>query len=150
VPALLFLLAGVCLVIGIWPRATWMATAGWQFKNPEGAELKPSMYVVRSVSGVVGALMLAGGGIWLLVTEDERACEAMMRDLEISARGADFDRSSLAEINDDFDASWDLNRTAAILEVDLRERDDHSVEVVDEEGDVLGTLDEDGAHPDCG
>jgi hypothetical protein len=145
----LFLLAGLLLVVAIWPRATWLATAGWQFKNPEGAELRPGVYVARSVSAVVGALMLVGAGIWLLATEDRRECEKAMSDLAYFARGVDFDQSDIGELADDLGSRWDLDAAAASRDLELVDSGPGEVEVVDQDGDVLGTLDDEGAHPTC-
>jgi hypothetical protein len=145
---LMFGLAAWCAVVAVKPRATWRALAGWQFKNPEGAELTDSMYVLRSVSAGFAALFLVGTGIWLLVTEDEQECEQVLSELEATAAGVDFDTSDLEEIADDFEARWDLDVAAANLDVELEEHGS-SVSVVAEDGEVLGTIDEDGVHSLC-
>jgi hypothetical protein len=106
------------------------------------------MYVLRSVSAGFAALFLVGTGIWLLVTEDEQECEQVLSELEATAAGVDFDTSDLEEIADDFEARWDLDVAAANLDVELEEHGS-SVSVVAEDGEVLGTIDEDGVHSLC-
>jgi len=143
-----FLLSASCVLVAVRPRATWRFFEGWQFKNPDDVELSDAAVVVSIVSAGVGALFLAGTGIWLIVTEDQRECEQILSQLEAAAAGVDFDTSDIAEISDDFDARWDLDRTAVQLDVELEESDS-LLEVVDEDGNILGTIDELGAHSSC-
>jgi hypothetical protein len=145
----MFVLAVPCVVMAVKPRATWRITEAWQFKDPEAAELRDDISVMRSTAAGLVALMLVGFGIWLLVTGDERECERILAELEDAAAGVDFDGSGLEEIGDDFDARWDLRAVANGLDVELEDRG-RSIEVVDENGDVLGTIDEDGVHDRCG
>jgi hypothetical protein len=143
-----FLLAALCVLGAIRPQATWRFFEGWQFKNPDDIELSDAAVLASVVSGLVGAAVLTGIGVWLIATEDQRACEQILVQLETAAAGVDFDTSNLQEISDDFDARWDLDRTAAQLDVELVERGS-ALEVVDEDGNLLGTIDEDGAHHNC-
>lgn len=146
---LMFLCAAFCAVIAIKPRDTWHALAGWQFKNPEGAELRDGVYVLSSVCAGLSAVALTGLGIGILVTQDERECERILAELAGAAGGVDFDRSTLQEIEDDFEARWDFETVAARNDVELVEGP-RSVEVVAEDGTVLGTIDEDGVDSRCG
>ena len=146
---LLFGLAAFCAVIALKPRATWRALAGWQFKDPDGAELTDEMYAVRSLSAGLGCVVLAGTGIWILLTAEENECRQILATLGDAAAGVDFDRAGLAEISDDFEARWDLDTAASRLEVDLVDQGS-SVDVVAEDGDVLGTIDADGVVDRCG
>ena len=126
----------------------WRFFEGWQFKNPDDVELSDAADLLSVVTGVVGAVFLTGLGIWMIVTEDQRGCEQILSQLEDATAGVDFDTSGIEEISDDFEARWDLDGTAAQLDVELVERGS-SLEVVDEDGNVLGTLDESGAHSSC-
>jgi hypothetical protein len=146
---LMFGLAVLCLVVAAKPRAAWRLTAAWQFKDPERVDLRDEIYVLHSVSAAVSAVILVGTGIWLLqMPVDEMECERIMSELEDAAAGVDFDTSDISEVADDFDARWDFDRTASNLGVELVEHGS-SVEVVAEDGEVLGTINEYGVDSRC-
>lgn len=142
---LFFVLALLLAVMAVKPRATWRLTAGWQFKDPQGAELHDWMYALSSVASAFFALTFLGVGIWFLVEGDALECERVLGDLEDAVMGVDFDTSPL----DEFDVRWELRRTATDLGVELEEHGS-SFEVIDEDGEVLGVIDEDGVHSRCG
>lgn len=147
---LTFALAAYSAVIAVRPRSTWRALAGWQFKDPDSAELTTTAAVIRSASGGVSALFLLGLGVWCLVLDEPGGsrCERTMSALAEAAAGVDFDRSTLEEIGDDLSARFDLDIAAAGLDVELEEHGE-SVDVVTEDGDVLGTIDESGVESRC-
>jgi hypothetical protein len=144
----MFVLAALCAVVAIKPRATWRALTRWQFKDPARAELTGPAYVARAVLAGLCALLLAINGIQFLAREDGRRCEHVLSVLEDAAAGVDFDRSTVEEIGDDLSARFDLDLAAAGLAVELEEHGD-SVDVVTEDGDVLGTIDESGVDSRC-
>lgn len=140
-----FVLAVPMSALAIKPRAMWRLTARWQYKDPEGAELNDWVYAMHSVAAGVCALVCLGVGIWILVEGDALECRRILGDLEDAATGVDFDTSPL----DDFDVRWELESTATNLGVELEERGS-SLEVVDDQGEVIGTIDDDGVHSRCG
>jgi hypothetical protein len=146
---LLFVGALLCAVVAVRPRATWRALTGWQFADPDRAELTGAMYAFRSAAAGLGALVLAGAGIWLLITGDERDCERILSELADASSGVDFDRSDLSEVGDDLEAQMDLGAVAAGLDVEL-EWHRGSVDVVAENGDRLGSIGRDGVVSRCG
>lgn len=147
---LLFLLSSLCIFVAIIPRAAWRVLQRWRSRSPDAVEPSGAVVAGSVVSGVIGALLLAGTAIWLLATEDRRDCEQIMSQLEDGVVGVDFEDLEIEEISDYSGARWDLERAAAELDVELEMRGS-SLEVVYEDGnrDVLGTLDEMGAHPRC-
>jgi hypothetical protein len=139
-----FLAALFCAVIAIWPRVTWMGMSSWAFKDPQSAELTDGMDVARSLVAGAVAVGLVALGVWALVTEDERTCRTTMAQLAAEAR------DDVGELGGDVE----LIELASQLDVDLVEPDEGGDDgehmVVDVEGRVLGTIDDDGdAHTDC-
>jgi hypothetical protein len=163
---LLFLLAAVFAVKAIWPRAAWWTLAAWQFRNPEAAEPSDGGYALHRVSAGVATVILAGTAIWVLTADDDRRCERIMAQLDEAVDDAGFGGSDVdvSDIDDDggqlvdfdeleedlgeIDTRLDLDLAANGLGVELVGQG-RSLDVVDEDGDVLGTLDEHGAHPRC-
>jgi hypothetical protein len=141
---LFFALAALLAPVILMPRATWRLTERWKFKDPEAVELKDWMYLLQAVCAAVAALIFLGVGIWLLVDGDELECRRILSDVTDAGTGLEINTSGLGEL----EARAEMQRVARNLGVELV---DHGswFEVVDEDGEVLGTIDENGVHSRC-
>jgi hypothetical protein len=141
---LFFALAALCVPLVVMPRATWRLTGHWMFKDPDAVELKDWMYTLGAACAAVLALIHLGVGIWLLVDGDELECRRILSDVRDAGTGLEISTSGLGEL----EARVEMQRVARDLGVEVIDHDSW-FEVVDEDGEVLGTIDENGVHSRC-